>query len=72
MSYVVQNTIAARDQDADYSKLNDMDTNLIVTYDQAAINAIRAAGADQLSVPRCLTCLFCTEKLQDPWPREWL
>jgi hypothetical protein len=45
---------------------------LILANDQAAINAIRAAGADQLSVSRFSTCVFCTEKLQDPCPRQWL
>lgn len=33
---------------ANPEKPHDMDTNLILTKDQAAINAIRAAGADQL------------------------
>jgi hypothetical protein len=51
MRYDVQSTITARGQNADYSKPHDMDTNLILANDQAAINAIRAAGADQLSVP---------------------
>jgi endoglucanase len=32
----------------DEGQPHDMDTNLILTNDQAAINAIRAAGADQL------------------------
>jgi hypothetical protein len=40
-----------------------MDTNLILTNDQAAINAIRAAGADQLQVPRCLGDLLCTNQI---------
>jgi hypothetical protein len=31
-------------------KPHDMDTNLILANDQAAINAIRAAGANQLFV----------------------
>jgi endoglucanase len=36
------------------SKPHDMDTNLILANDQAAINAIRAVGAKQLYVPMFL------------------
>jgi hypothetical protein len=36
------------EQTTDNSKPHDMDTNLILANDQAAINAIRAAGAHQL------------------------
>jgi hypothetical protein len=48
MRHDVQSTITARDQNADHPKPHDMDTNLIIANDQAAINAIREAGADQL------------------------
>lgn len=34
--------------EADDSKPHDMDTNLVLKNDQAAIDAIRAAGAEQL------------------------
>ena len=37
-----------RDERANLLKPHDMDTNLILINDQAAINAIRAAGAKQL------------------------
>ncbi len=37
--------------EADFSKPHDRETNLIPANGQAAINAIRAAGANQLYVP---------------------
>jgi endoglucanase len=37
-----------KDMNAKISKPHDMDTNLILANDQAAINAIRVAGAKQL------------------------
>jgi len=40
--------VIVKDINAKISKPHDMDTNLILANDQAAINAIREAGANQL------------------------
>lgn len=41
-----------------------MDTNLILTNDQAAINAIRAAGANQLYVQKHSASTACTNGIE--------
>jgi hypothetical protein len=52
---------------------HDMDTNLILTNDQAAVNAIRAAGANQLYEAKYSSNLKTVlTAMENPCSREWL